>query len=110
MFLQARGRGYWIPAILFGSLLLMDWLTGFYYHDPTFYAHHRWPKLAAFTVAALILWYLSAHRDDEYLPGAKPADEKGPFLRPQDSFFWVPAKIWPALSLALGLLFYFIHY
>lgn len=29
MFLQAHGRGYWIPAILFGSLELMDWLTGF---------------------------------------------------------------------------------
>ncbi|HEV2213938.1 MAG TPA: hypothetical protein VGR64_01535 [Terracidiphilus sp.] len=41
MFLQAHGRGYCIPAILFGSWELMDWLTRLYYHDPTFYAHHR---------------------------------------------------------------------
>ncbi|HVC48469.1 MAG TPA: hypothetical protein VND90_14610 [Terracidiphilus sp.] len=109
MFIPARERGYWIPVILYACFVLADWLTGIHYRNPKYYAQHGWPKLAAFACAAIVLWFLSANRQDEYLPGAAAADIKTPLLRPQDSFFWVPAKYWPALSLALGLLFCFVN-
>jgi hypothetical protein len=109
MFIQAHGRGYCIPAVLFACFMLTDWFTGRHFHDQHYYAQHGWPKLAAFTLAAVILWFLSADRQDELIPGTAPAEQKTPFLRAHDSFFWVPARYWPALSLALGLLFYLVR-
>ena len=102
-----RGRGYWIALIAFGCLLLSDWLTGIRFHNTEYYAQHGWPKLAAFFLAAVIVWPLALRREDEVINGEQLYKES--FFGPQDTLFFVPARYWPLILAGLGCIFYFVR-
>lgn len=107
LFFTFRGRGYVIGLIAGGCLLVSDWLCSVRYHDPEFYAQHGWPKLAAFVIAALIIWCLNSMGREETIGAQEPL--RKPFLREQDSFMMVPARYWPFALCALGAVFYFVR-
>ena len=121
-----RGRGIVIAGIAVGCLLAAEVYTRARFHDDDYYQQHGWPKLAAFALAALVTWWLSPppvpspqplHSPETgistpSLMNAPIAPERSSFrvgfFRPQDSLFYVPARFWPPILCALGLLFYFI--
>jgi hypothetical protein len=100
------GRGGIIAAIVVGSLLATDFLTGKYFHDAAYYEQHGWPKLAAFLIGASITWVLSIPRE-RALSASNPEPIKVSFLRTQDTLFWIPARFWPLVLCGLGVVFYF---
>jgi hypothetical protein len=102
-----RGRGYWVALIAFGCLLISDWLTSIRFHNREYYAQHGWPKMVAFFVAAGVLWPLALRREDEVIHGEQRYKE--PFLRKNDSLFFIPARYWPLVLVGLGCLFYFVR-
>jgi hypothetical protein len=67
MIISYRGRDWLVGIITISCLLLSDFLTSLYYHDPGYYAQHGWPKLAAFWVAAAIVRLLIPQREEEVL-------------------------------------------
>ena len=108
-FIAFRGRGYVIGLIAAGCLLLADWFCGVRYHDPAYYAQHGWPKLAAFSLAALIVWSLHSLGREEAIGMEGGAASRRTFFREQDSFFFIPARHWPLVLSVLGGVFWFIR-
>ncbi len=108
MFIAWSGRGPIVAAVSFGSLLAFDFLTGRYFGDRSYYAHHGWPKLAAFWLAAAIVWQLNPRTTvDEYRYLGTEASHRS-VLRPGDSFFFVPVRYWPSILCLLGVGAYFL--
>lgn len=120
-----RGRGILIAIIAFACLIAAEFYTRSRFHSDHYYQQHGWPKLAAFAVAALIIWWLSpqsaapaqspsaeAALMTPSLMNAPPAPERSPFrldfFRPQDSLFFIPVRFWPLILCLLGVLFYFL--
>ena len=106
-FFAAKGRGILIGLIAGVCPLLCDWLTGMHFHDSAYYAHHGWPKMAAFFTAAFIIWLLD-RRSDETIEGSELA-AKPPFFTGRDTFFWIPAQYWPGILCLLGIVLYFFQ-
>jgi len=102
-----RGRGYLVAIIAFGCLLISESLTRFFYHDKTYYQQHGWPKLAAFLLAAGLVWRLSRREGQDSI-GVQPLTRKT-LLREQDSLFFVPVKYWPRVLCVLAFVFYFVR-
>ena len=68
------------------------------FHDDTHCQRKGWPKLAAFPIAAGLVWWLLPGRDGE-----------ASALRRDDALLFVPARVWPAILWALGLVFYVVR-
>jgi|SRR5579863_1834822 hypothetical protein len=119
-----RGRGVVIALIAFGSSLAAEVFTRARFHDEHYYQRHSWPILVAFLVAAVIVWCLESPytpptdqplKDLLQTPGLPaPFEEREKprfrvaFFRPSDSLFFIPARFWPLILCAIGVLFYFI--
>jgi hypothetical protein len=103
-----HGRGAVIAAVAFGSLLASELICRAYFHDNTYYQQHGWPKLAAFLVAAGVVWFLQ-RKQAEALEVANRHVSKEPVLRPRDRLFFVPVSYWPLILCALGVIFYFVR-
>jgi hypothetical protein len=119
-----RGRGIVIALTAFGCSLAAELFTRARFHDENYYQQHSWPMLAAFWMAALIIWFLAAPyseppdvplkdwRDAPGITASAVEPEKSSFrlafFRPSDSLFFVPARFWPPILFGLGVLFYFI--
>jgi hypothetical protein len=108
-FFAFRGRGYVIGLIAGGCLLASDWFCGIRYHDTNYYAQHGWPKLAAFMLAAALVWSLNSWGRDESLGVDQQSMARRTFFRRQDSLFFIPAQFWPVLLCLLGGVFYFVR-
>jgi hypothetical protein len=105
-----RRKGFVIAVVTFGCLFASDGLTARHFQDHNFYATHGWPKLTGFLVAAAIVWALSYRRKkDETLGIQEDETPRHPFLEDEDSLFFIPARYWPGILGALGVLFFFIR-
>jgi hypothetical protein len=102
-----RGRGVLVAIITFGCLLVTELLTRSFYHDNTYYQQHGWPKLAAFLVAAILVWGLSRREGDDS-GGVQPAVRE-PLLREQDTLFLISVRYWPRIPFVLAFVFYFVR-
>ena len=109
MIVGYTGRGWLVGVIATSCLLLSDLITGFYFHQRDFYSQHGWPKLAGCLVAALAVWWLDTRRPDETLTGAQAEPSRWPTFSKRDTFFFIPAKYWPAILALLGVVFYFVR-
>jgi hypothetical protein len=107
MFLSWKGRGWMVGATTAGCLLATDYLTGAYFHDQDYYAHHGWPKLAAFWTSAAIVKAL-VPRGEEVLAGAIDVSPQKAVLREEDGLFFIPIKFWPLVLIGAGIAFYFV--
>jgi hypothetical protein len=102
-----RGRGFLVAIITFGCLLVTELLTRSFYHDNTYYQRNGWPKLAAFLVAAILVWRLS-RRERRDSVGVQPVTGE-PLLREQDSLFFISVRYWPRILCVLAFVFYFVR-
>jgi hypothetical protein len=109
MIVVAKGRGFIIAIIAAGYMLLSDFVTSAHFHDNNYYAQHRWPKLSAFFAAACTVWWMTHWREDEVLAGTYQTTARQSILRERDSLFFISAKYWPGILLALGIASYFVR-
>jgi hypothetical protein len=98
MLIASRGRGWLIAGISFACLLATEVCTRLCFHDDSYYQRHGWPKLAAFLIAAGLVWSLLPHGEGE-----------GFVFRQNDTLFLVPARFWPVILCTLGLVFYVVR-
>jgi len=119
-----RGRGIVIALVGFGCSLAAELFTRAHFHDENYYQQHSWPILAAFCLAALIIWFLASPYTEPPgralkdwldtpsvpIPAVEPEKPRFriAFFRQTDSLFFIPARFWPAIFLGLGVLFYFL--
>jgi len=96
-----------VAIITFGCLLVTELLTRSFYHDNTYYQQHGWPKLAAFLVAAILVWGLSRREGDDS-GGSQPVTRE-PLLREQDTLFLISVGYWPRILFVLAFVFYFVR-
>jgi hypothetical protein len=101
-----RGRGIVIALIAFGCLLFTELATETTFSDADYYQTHGWPKLAALWLAALIVyqmlpWFEVQRTRFGYIPGQ-------PEVVPQSELFFVPARFWPQVLIALGVVLLFV--
>jgi len=105
-----RGRGGVIALIAFGCLVLTELFTRTAFRDPNYYQTHGWPKLVGFWVAAALVYSLRGWfgiGEERTLIDKGTGQEIKMSLEGQ--LFFVPARYWPWILLAIGLLFFFIH-
>jgi hypothetical protein len=117
-----RGRGGLVLVITFACLFMTELCTRIYFHDNSYYQHHKWPVLIGFFAAAAIVQLLlqrkprvSSLQKHEYLvsssidfgPEGKDSESataKWRIFRNIDSFFGISVKFWPWILCALGVL------
>jgi hypothetical protein len=109
MFVPSRGRGFLIVIVIALSLSLSDWIASIHFHDKDYYAQHGWPKLIAFWIAAGIVQLMLPKKTDEMLGFASQTKENSSVLRERDSLLLIPAKYWPGVLVATGMVFYFVR-
>jgi len=102
-----RGRGWLVAIVTFGCLFATELLTRSFYHDNTNYQQQGWPKLAAFLVAAIIVWALSRRERDDSV--GVQTETREPLLREQDTLFFISVRYWPCVLCVLSLVFYFVR-
>jgi hypothetical protein len=110
MLISFSGKGFLVPIVSIGSLVLAEYSVETYFHDQHYYQQHGGPKLAGFWLAALIVAAISrAMRERE---GRRLIDpETGSTVIVHDrpnAFFFLPLKYWPAALFALGIVFSFV--
>jgi hypothetical protein len=103
------GLGFLVPVIVFACLLATEAGVEAIFKDPRYYQSHGWPKLAAFLLAALIIWPIGTvlqRRGGRIL--VDPATGEQVKVGGSHTFFFVPVKWWPLLCVALGVVFLFV--
>jgi hypothetical protein len=102
-----HGRGGLIALIAFGCLLLTELFTRAAFGDAHYYQTHGWPKLAGFWVAAGLVYALRSWfgvgRERILIDKDTGKEIKMSF---EADLLFVPARYWPAILLALGILFF----
>jgi nitrate reductase NapE component len=103
------GFGFLVPVTAFACLLASELGVETYFGDDGYYQAHGWPKMAAFLVAAAVIWPIGAALDRR--GGRTLVDpETGERFRVGgiDTFFFIPIKWWPLLCVGLGAAFSFV--
>jgi len=107
MIIVGKRWGYLVPVITFASMWLTELLLESLTDDPQFYQDNRWTKLAAVFLAALIILLTSRWIDAR---GSRELIDKNTgeeiLLQPDDSFFFIPMRIWPYILAVAGLWLY----
>ena len=103
------GRGGVIALIAFGCLVLTELFTRAAFGDTRYYQTHGWPKLLGFWVAAGLVYALRSWfgvGQEHTLIDKGTGREIRVSLEGQ--LLFVPARYWPGILLAAGLLFFFV--
>jgi hypothetical protein len=100
------GWGIAVPVITFAFLLLLDWATGAYFEDTSYYAENGWPKFVAVALAALVVWFLGRYLNaDKGRVLVDPATQETVVLKRTHTFFWLRIEYWAPLLIVLGIVF-----
>jgi hypothetical protein len=104
------GRGWLVAVIAVACFLTSELVSEAVLRDQSYYQTHGWPKLAAFLVAAAIVWVLHAGRIFSESARTLVDKETGEevTLRPRHSLFFIPVRYWPLVLAALGVVFLFV--
>lgn len=104
-----RGRGVVIALVAFGCFVLAEFAARAAFGDPTYYETHGWPKLAAFWVAAGIVYalcsWLGVGNERTLVDKGTGQEVK---VSSESQLFFIPARYWPVILLVLGVVFYFV--
>ena len=104
------GRGFLVAVIAFGCLFASEWLTERYFADDSYYQQNGWPKLAAFLLAGVIVWWLGRHWKGKRARTVIDKDTGREFtIEHKDSLFFIPMHYWGPLLCALGVVFFFVR-
>ena len=110
MFVSFSGKGFLVPIVGFGSLVVTEYAIRSYFHDPRYYQRHGWPKLVGFWLGAVILARVSQVLNER---GTRELFEPrtGETIvieRQHHAFMWVPMRYWPIVLFVLGVVFLFV--
>ncbi len=105
----AQGRGGIVAGIVFGSCLLTELLLRAGRYGDNYYQQHGWPKLASFLFSAMVVWLITGDNYPDTSAPFEPSFRRWKLLRGTDHLFFIPARYWPALLCALGVVFYFVR-
>ena len=95
MIIPSRGIGIVIPLIVGGCYLFTA--ASFNLVAPAYFAEHQWPKLVAFVIAAVALFFIGRYRSHTYADFGR------------DSLFFIPMQLWAAIVLIGGFCFLFAN-
>jgi hypothetical protein len=104
------GRGGVIFLIAFGCALLMELSTRIAFGDVTYYQTHGWPMLVALWAAAGLVYALRPWfrvGQERTIIDKKTGQPRK--ISMEAEFFFVPARYWPVVLMALGLVFFFYN-
>ena len=103
------GLGFLVAVITFGCLLLTEFATRAAFHDDHYYQAHGWTKLAAFLVAALIVWPLGRYlRAKPARVLVDPATGEQVVFKRNHALFFIPMEYWAPILVVLGMIFLFV--
>jgi hypothetical protein len=104
------GRGGVIPLITFGCALVTEFSTRTAFGDVSYYLTHGWPMLVALWAAAGLVYALRSWLrvgQERAIIDKKTGQQVKISLEAE--FFFVPARYWPVVLMALGLVFFFYN-
>lgn len=105
-----RGKGIVIALIAFGCLIVSEFATEAAFEDSTYYQLHGWPKLIGLWLAAGIVYRLQpwlgvgktiGFADQNIRQDIRPSAE--------GALFFLPARFWPGILFAVGLILLFVR-
>jgi hypothetical protein len=101
------GRGGVIPLIASGCALVTEFSTRTAFGDVTYYQTHGWPMLVALWAAAGLVYALRPwfRVGQERTTIDKKTGQQRKISMEAELFF-VPARYWPVVLMALGLVFF----
>ena len=106
------GLGFLVGVVAFGCLVLSEALSEFWMQDERYYQEHGWPKLAAFLVAAAIVWPLGRvlNRKQQGRELLDPATGQRVLLQSGGghTLFFIPVQYWAPILAAAGVIFLFV--
>ena len=99
------GKGWAVPATVFVSALATEFITEAICKNAEYYQGHRWPLSLALTVSAVLTWEFDqkwASVPTRELVDINTAERVT--IRRDDSFFFIPIRIWSFILLAIAAL------
>jgi hypothetical protein len=104
------GRGSVIPLIAFACSLLMELFTRTVFGSSSYYQTHGWPILVALWAAAGLVYALrSWFRVGQERPTIDKKSGQQVRVSLEAELFFVRARYWPAVLMALGLVLFFYN-
>ena len=105
-----HGRGVMVFLIAFGCLLLTELFTRAVFGGTTYYQSHGWPKLVGLWLAAGLVYALRSSlgvgRERTLIDKVTGQEIK---VSLEGRFLFIPARYWPAILLAAGVVYFFIR-
>jgi hypothetical protein len=105
------GLGFLVAVIGFGCLLATEALVEAAFHDDRYYQTHGWPKLVAFTFAAVIVGIVGRwlnRRQGKVLIDPQTGREVV-VGRGTNTFFFIPMEYWAPIFIVIGIIFLFVR-
>jgi hypothetical protein len=103
------GLGFLVAVIAFVSMIFAEYTTESLFQDDSYYQTHGWPKLLAFWIAGVTVWFLGNHLNQK--PGQVMIDkETGTevLMKPNHALFFIKLEYWGPILFILGILFLFV--
>ena len=95
-----QGKGWLVPAIVFGCSLLANVLANSLTDSPDYWETHRWPFGMSLFVAGMICWFIGQHLESEK-SRVLVDQETGEELHhsQKHTLFWIPVKWCGAMAM-----------
>ncbi|MBW3542418.1 MAG: hypothetical protein KY476_19305 [Planctomycetes bacterium] len=103
------GWGFLVAIIGFGCLVATEVIVEGAFRDDQYYQAHGWPKMVAFTIAAVIVGVVGRglqRRQGKVL--VDPATGREVVVSRGNTFFFIPMEYWAPIFLVLGIIFLFV--
>jgi len=101
-----NGLGFLVAIITFALLLITEYTSEALFKDESYYQTHGWPKLIAFFVAGVIMWFLGNYLNKKQ---GKVMIEKETgkeiLFKPNHSLFFVKMEYWGPILFVVGIIF-----
>ena len=98
-----------MPGLAIIVFLLTSISVDLIFHNDEYFASHRWPRLVAFWIMGLLVWYVgrSLNKKEARVVIDKKTGEEFT-LKSEHSFVFISLQHWAYLLFVLGIVFLFI--
>ena len=104
-----QGAGFIVAVVAFAMLLIMELSVEALFKDDKYYQTHGWPKLAAFFIAGLIVFFIGRYFNKKQGRVLVEKDTgREVVLKSKHSLFFINVEYWSYILFALGFVFLFV--